>query len=88
MDSFVMRLPETGGVGVVPASSLDHHRARGWLRVSDALGRDERDQVRLGDYADAPDLDAKPEPQAKAKAKAPDTSDEPAKSAPANTEEK
>lgn len=84
-----MRLPETGGVGVVPETSLDHHRARGWLRVSDALGRDGRDQVRLGDYADAPDLDAKPEPKSRAKAKAAsDTSDEPADSALANTEEK
>lgn len=88
MDWFVMRLPDTGGVGVVPETALDHYRGRGWLRVSEALGRDERDQVRLGDYVDAPDLDAPPEPKSKAKAKATDKSDEPAKSAPATTEEK
>lgn len=76
MDWFVMRLPETGGVGVVPASSLDHYRRTGWLRVSDALGIDERDQVRLADFAAAPDLDAEPEP------------DEPAKQAPAKTSTK
>lgn len=64
-----MRLPETGGIGVVPETSLEHHRRSGWLRVSDALGGDERDQLRLADYAEAPDLDA------------PDASDEPAESA-------
>jgi hypothetical protein len=73
-----MRLPETGGVGVVPESSLDHHRARGWLRVSEALGRDERDQLRLADYAQAPDLDTEPDP-----GPGPGTSEQPATSAPA-----
>jgi hypothetical protein len=67
-----MRHPDTGGVGVVPGSSLEHYRLRGWLRVSDPLGADDRDQVRPADYADAPDLDAPepdPEPSAKAPAK-------------------
>lgn len=56
-----MRHPETGGVGVVPESSLDIHRNQGWLRVSDALSRDERERVVLTEYAEAPDLDAKPD---------------------------
>lgn len=67
MNWFVMRLPETGGVGVVPESALEHHRVRGWLRVSGPLNNDERDQVRLSDYAEAPDLDAEPEPEPPAK---------------------
>jgi hypothetical protein len=62
MNWFVMRLPESGGIGVVPETALEHYRLRGWLRVSEALGRDERDQLRLSDYAQAPDLDA-PEPE-------------------------
>lgn len=67
-----MRLPATGGAGVVPETSLEHHRARGWLRCSDAIPDSDKDQVRLGDYT--VDLDAEP-----------DTSDEPAESAPAET---
>lgn len=61
-----MRHPEIAVPGIVPGSSMDMHRGRGWLRVSEALSNDERDQVRVGDYATAPDLDA-PEPAAPAK---------------------
>jgi hypothetical protein len=61
MDFFVMRLPETGGVGVVPETAVEHHRERGWIRVSDALSRDEHDQLRPESYVDALDLDAEPE---------------------------
>lgn len=60
MDWFVVRHPETGGVGVVAETALDHHRGSGWLRVSEALSRDERDFLNLAFYADAPDLDAPP----------------------------
>lgn len=69
MDWFVVRHPEIEGVGVVAASALDHHRARGWLRVSEALTGDEKDQLVPARYADAPDLDAKPEPPAKTSTK-------------------
>lgn len=71
MDWYVVRLPETGGVGVVAESALDLHRDRGWIRCSDAIAEAEKDQVPLGDYTT--DLDATP--------------DVPAKSAPAKTKE-
>jgi hypothetical protein len=60
MDWFVVRHPGTGGVGVVAETALDHHRDRGWTRVSDALTDGEKDQVVPAQYADAPDLDTKP----------------------------
>lgn len=60
MDWFVIRHPETGGVGVVGESSLDIHRNNGWLRVSDAIGESSKDQVVKADYVAAPDLDAPP----------------------------
>ncbi|GAA0738817.1 hypothetical protein Drose_04145 [Dactylosporangium roseum] len=69
MDWFVVRHPETGGVGVVAETALDHYRRTGWLRVSDALGRDERDLIDLASYADAPDLDAPKAPAKTAKEK-------------------
>lgn len=70
MDWFVMRHPDIAVPGVVPESAVEHHRGRGWLRVSEALSDDERDQVVPGSYVDAPDLDApKAEPAAKASAK-------------------
>ena len=71
MDWFVMRLPETGGVGVVPESALDLHRDRGWIRVSDVVTERNKDQVVLADYADAPDLDAAPAAPEATDAKAP-----------------
>lgn len=58
MTWYVMRHPETGGVGVVAESALPIHKEQGWLRVSDAMSIDDKDQVRPGDYADAADLDA------------------------------
>lgn len=67
MNWYVMRLPATGGAGVVPETALEHHIARGWIRCSDAISDGERDQLVLGDYT--VDLDAKPEPPAKATAK-------------------
>ena len=66
MQWYAVRLPETGGVSVVPASALDHYRGRGWLRVSDALDDDAKEQFVAEDYADAPALDAEdvqPEPE-------------------------
>lgn len=70
MDWFVIRHPDLAQPGVVPESALDHHRARGWLRVSEALSNDEKDQIVPGVYVNAPDLDApEPEPTAKASAK-------------------
>lgn len=57
MDRFVMRHPDTGGVAVIPASSLALHKAQGWLRVSDPIAEHDAERVRLADYADAPDLD-------------------------------
>jgi hypothetical protein len=67
MDWFVVRHPDIDGAGVVPASSLDHHRARGWLRVSDAIAEGEKDHLELTDYT--VDLDAPAEPAKSAPAK-------------------
>lgn len=60
MDWFVVRHPETGGVGVVAESALDIHRNNGWVRVSDAIAEFEKAHVVTADYAAAPDLDAPP----------------------------
>jgi hypothetical protein len=63
MNFFVMRLPETGGIGAVPETAVEHHRNQGWVRVSDALSRDEYERFQPQAYVDAPDLDAEPEPK-------------------------
>lgn len=60
MDWFVIRHPETGGVGVIAESALDIHKGLGWIRVSDAIGESAKDQVVKQDYAAAADLDAPP----------------------------
>lgn len=60
MDRYVMRHPDIEQPGMVPESALEHHRGRGWIRVSDAISERNKDQVTLADYADAPDLDAAP----------------------------
>lgn len=60
MDWFVVRHPETGGVGVVAESALDIHRRNGWLRVSDAVAEGEKQHLTLSLYAAAADLDAPP----------------------------
>lgn len=73
MNWFVVRHPETKGVGIVAETALVVHKGLGWLRVSEAIPDHEKDQVVTADYADARDLDAepsKPEPtSAKAAAK-------------------
>lgn len=58
-----MRHPDIALPGAVPETALEHWRARGWIRVSDALSRDEYDQLRPEAYVDAPDLDAEPPKQ-------------------------
>lgn len=63
MDWFVIRHPETRGVAVVAESTLPIHRGQGWIRVSDAISVVDKDHVVHDDYADAPDLDAVPEPE-------------------------
>ena len=70
MDWFVVRHPETGGVGVVAESALDIHRAGGWIRVSDAFDEGAKSHLVLTEYATAPDLDApQPEPAGKSATK-------------------
>jgi hypothetical protein len=66
VDWFVMRHPETGGVGVVADSALSIHRGGGWIRVSDAIDEGSKYHLVLTEYATAPDLDApQPEPAEK-----------------------
>lgn len=66
MDWFVVRHPETCGVGVVAESALPTHRAGGWIRVSDAIDEGAKYHLKLTEYAEAPDLDApQPEPAGK-----------------------
>lgn len=59
-----MRHPGTGGAGVVPESALDIHRAREWVRVSEAIAEADKDQLVLAEYGhddlDAPAEAAKP----------------------------
>lgn len=62
MDRFVMRQRDTGGVALIPESSVVLHRGLGWLRVSDAIAEEAMHGVDVQAYADAPDLDAEPEP--------------------------
>jgi hypothetical protein len=55
----VMRLADVGPA-TTPESAWPMYQARGWVRVSEWM--DDTSQVYLPDYADAPDLDAEPEP--------------------------
>lgn len=61
MNWYVIRHPETNGVGVVAEVALLIHKAAGWLRVSEPIGDMDKDQVVHAAYADTPDLDAVPE---------------------------
>lgn len=65
MDWYVVRLPVTGGVGVVAESALALHLDRGWIRCSGPIAEANKDQVRLDDYTT--DLDAVPPAKASAK---------------------
>lgn len=58
MNWFAMRHPETGGVGIVPESSLSIHKGLGWLRVSEAIDEFEKDHIDKAAFSGAPDLDA------------------------------
>lgn len=62
MDRYVMRHPQLGGPVLIPASSMDHHRSLGWLRVSEAIAEENAHRVDPAGFADAPDLDASPAP--------------------------
>ena len=64
MSFVVVRHLETGGVGVIPEAAAENQRYRGWVRVSDP--RPEPADFHLPDFADAPDLDAEPEPESPA----------------------
>lgn len=55
----VIRHPELG-LAIVAEPSLVVHRPRGWVRVSEFSA--DRDSLVVGDYADAPDLDAEQPP--------------------------
>jgi len=58
----VVRHPQTGGIGTVPADAMELHLANGWVRVSEY--RAEPSEFHLPDFAGAPDLDAPaPEPE-------------------------
>jgi hypothetical protein len=76
MNWFVIRHPETGGIGWAAESALPIHRGAGWLRVSDAIGDMDRDHLVLADYATAPDLDAVPASKTKPSDKSAETSKE------------
>lgn len=58
MDWYVIRHPETGGVGVVADSALTIHKGAGWLRVSDPIAEGAKDHLILDGFVDSPDLDA------------------------------
>lgn len=66
MDWFVVRHPEVGA-GIVPETSLDHHRARGWKRVSDAFSDLDKDAVDVDLYR--VDLDEQPTAKTTAKSR-------------------
>jgi len=58
MDRYVMRHPQLGGPVLIPASSMDHHRSLGWLRVSEPIAEEHMHRIDPAGYADAVDLDA------------------------------
>jgi hypothetical protein len=57
----VFRHPDVAVAGVVPFDAADSQRARDWYRVSDWQDSSTFDLPAFG--ADAPDLDAPPEPE-------------------------
>jgi hypothetical protein len=64
MSFVVVRHPDITNPGVIPVAALEHHRLRGWYRVSEA--RAQPADFHLAAYADADDLDApaeEPEPE-------------------------
>lgn len=72
----VIRNNELDARAVVHTDALEHHRARGWVRVSEPAN--DKDSLHPELFADAPDLDAEPEAKPKktaAKAKT-DTDEE------------
>jgi len=60
----VVRHPETGGLGVVPAAAVEFLRNNGWVRVSEHRG--EPGAFHLPEFADSPDLDAPQPPESPA----------------------
>lgn len=58
-----IRHTETGGVGTAPAEAMDHHRARGWVRVSEYYS--DPSDIDLSTLGEAPDLDAPADPEPK-----------------------
>jgi hypothetical protein len=56
MNWYVVRNPELKSAALVPETALDHHRARGWVRVSDAFSDLDREHVDVDLYR--VDLDA------------------------------
>jgi hypothetical protein len=58
VSGFVVIRHSEAGVGTCHVDSLDIHRRAGWFRVSEPQA--EPLDIRLSDYADAPDLDAEP----------------------------
>lgn len=53
----VVRHPDIEALGTIPDGALEHHRLRGWYRVSD--WRTEPSEFHLPDFADKfDDLDA------------------------------
>lgn len=69
MDWYVVRHPEIGA-GIIPETSLDHHRARGWARVSDAFSDLDREHVEVDLYrVDLDRHDSTDEPAVPAAAK-------------------
>lgn len=70
MSAFaVVRHPDIAAPGIVPATALEHQRARGWIRISDL--RNEPSDFHLEDFAGTfDDLDAESAPKAKTWTKA------------------
>jgi hypothetical protein len=60
MSFVVVRHPDITAPGVIPVAALEHHRLRGWFRVSEE--RPQPSDFHLAAYADAENLDA-PEPE-------------------------
>jgi hypothetical protein len=63
----VIRNDELGASAVVHTDALEHHRARGWYRVSEPAA--DKDSLHPVEYDSAADLDAEPEKPKKTAAK-------------------
>jgi hypothetical protein len=74
MNWYVVRNPELKSAALVPETALDHHRARGWVRVSDAFSDLDREHVDVDLYR--VDLDALETPTDAPSAKSPAKSKE------------